>query len=68
MQAHRIHVTVPEDRRTVVELPATVPTGPVELIILVSEEREKPPERASQEALARWDAAAAELSLDPRPF
>lgn len=68
MQAHRIHVTVPENRRTVVKLPDTVPTGPVELIILVSDEREAPPEKASQEALARWDAAAAELALDPRPF
>lgn len=68
MQAHRIHVTVPEDRRTVVELPATVPTGPVELIILVSEEQGEPLEKASREALARWDAAAAELALDPRPF
>ncbi|MEA2561115.1 MAG: hypothetical protein QOH06_2619 [Acidobacteriota bacterium] len=68
MQAHRIQVTVPENRRTLIELPDTVPTGPVELIILVSEEREAPPEKASQEALARWDATAAELALDPRPF
>lgn len=67
MQAHRVHVTVPEDRRTVVELPDTVPTGPVELIILVSDPREEP-QKASQEALARWDAAAVELALDPRPF
>lgn len=67
MQAHRVHVTVPEDRRTVVKLPDTVPTGPVELIILVSDPREEA-QKASQEALARWDAAAAELALDPRPF
>jgi len=68
MQAHRIHVTVPANRRTVVKLPDTVPTGPVELIIVVSEERESPPQKASQEALTRWDAAAAELASDPRPF
>ncbi len=67
MQAHRIHVTVPANRRTVVKLPDTVPTGPVELIILVSEERESP-QKASQDALTRWDAAAAELASDPRPF
>jgi hypothetical protein len=67
MQAHRVHVTVPEDRRTMVELPDTVPTGPVELIILVAEDREEP-QKASQQALARWDAAAAQLALDPRPF
>jgi len=68
MQAHRIHVTVPENRRTVVEFPDTVPTGQVELIVLVSGRREEPLEKASQEALARWDATAAELALDPRPF
>jgi len=69
MQAHRMHVTVPENRRTLVEFPDSVPTGQVELIVLVSPEREEQPlEKASQEALARWDAAAAELALDPRPF
>lgn len=67
MQAHRVHVTVPDNRRTMVELPDTVPTGPVELIILVAEEREEP-QKASQQALTRWDTAAAELALDPRPF
>jgi hypothetical protein len=60
-------VTVPENRQTVVKLPDTVPTGPVELIILVSDQREET-QKASQEALARWDAAATELALDPRPF
>jgi hypothetical protein len=68
MQAHRMHVTIPEDRRTIVEFPDTVPTGQVELIVLVSEERGEPREKANAEALARWDAAAAELALDPRPF
>jgi hypothetical protein len=68
MQAHRIHVTVPKDRRAVVEFPDTVPTGQVELIVLIPAEREESPEKASQEALARWDAAAAELARDPQPF
>ncbi len=36
MQAHRMHVTVPENRRAMVEFPETVPTGEVELIVLVS--------------------------------
>lgn len=31
-------------------------------------ELEEAPEKASPEALARWDAAAAESRLDPRPF
>jgi hypothetical protein len=68
MQAHRMHVTVPENRRAMVEFPDTVPAGQVELIVLVPARREEPLEKASQEALARWDAAAAELALDPRPF
>jgi hypothetical protein len=68
MQAHRLHVTVPEDRRAMVEFPETVPTGEVELIVLVPAETEAPAEKASQEALARWDAAAAEVDLDPRSF
>jgi hypothetical protein len=68
MQAHRMHVTVPEDRRAIVEFPETVPTGEVELIVLVSVESEAPHDKASQEALARWDTAVAEIALDPRPF
>jgi len=68
MQAHRIHVTVPEDRRAVVEFPDAVPTGQVELIVLVPAGRDEPLEKASQEALAQWDAAAAAVALDPRPF
>jgi hypothetical protein len=63
-----MHVTVPEDRRAIVEFPDTVPTGQVELIVLIPTEREEPPEKASQEALARWDAAAAELARAPRSF
>ncbi|HYU35635.1 MAG TPA: hypothetical protein VEW48_26060 [Thermoanaerobaculia bacterium] len=68
MQAHRLHVTVPEDRKAFVEFPDSVPPGQVELIVLVAAEREQVSEKASQVALARWDAAAAELALDPRPF
>jgi hypothetical protein len=68
MQAHRIHVTVPENRRTMVEFPETVPAGQVELIVLVPPRREEPLAKASQEALARWDAAAAEIARDPRPL
>ncbi len=68
MQAHRMHVTVPEDRRATVEFPDSVPPGQVELIVLVSTRREDAPEKASREALARWDATAAEIAADPRPF
>ena len=68
MQTYRMHVTVPENRRTVVEFPDSVPPGQVELIVLIAAEQEETLEKASQDALARWDAAAADLALDPRPF
>lgn len=68
MQAHRLHVTVPEDRRAVIELPDTVPTGQIELIVLIPAEWEETPEKPSQEALRRWDAVAAEAALDRRPL
>ena len=38
MTAHGLHVVIPEDRRVLVELPDTVPTGEVELIVLVPTE------------------------------
>lgn len=68
MHAHRMHVTVPENRRTIVEFPDSIPPGQVELIVLVAGKREETLERASQDALARWDAAAAEMAVDSRPF
>lgn len=35
MPAHRLHVTVPENRRAIVDFPDTIPAGEVELIVLV---------------------------------
>ena len=40
MQRHRLHVTIPENRRAIVEFPETIPTGEVELIVLVPAEAE----------------------------
>src|SRR4051812_40855450 len=49
MQAHRIHLVVPEDHRATIQFPATIPSGPVELIVLVPpEEERKPRAEASQ--------------------
>src|SRR5262245_4297082 len=66
MQAYRLHVVVPMDRRLTIELPETVPAGPVELIVLVPQQEEQsevPPQgRGSLAALA------AELARDPKPF
>jgi hypothetical protein len=63
-----MHVAVPADRRVVLEMPESVHTDLVEVIILVPSEAPRAVEEASPEALARWDAAAAELAADPRPF
>jgi hypothetical protein len=68
MQAHRMHVTVPENRRTLVEFPDSVPPGEIELIVLISAEGDEPSRKANPDALARWDGVAAELALDPRSF
>lgn len=68
MRAHKMHVTVPENRRAVVEFPDSVPPGEVELIVLVSLEPEETTEKASQDILARWDTATEDLARDPRPF
>jgi hypothetical protein len=69
MQAHRIHVVVPEDHRATIEFPATIPSGPVELIVLVPREGENALQAAApSQGRGRLAALAAELAQDPRPF
>jgi hypothetical protein len=70
MQAHKIHVVVPESHRAMIEFPETIPSGPVELIVLVppESETEKPPGAAPPRNRGRLAALAAELALDSRPF
>jgi hypothetical protein len=65
MQAHRIHVVVPEDHRMTIELPETVPAGPVELIVLVPHQEEL---AEAPQGRGRLAALAAELARDPKPF
>ncbi len=36
MQAHRVHVTIPEDHKVMIEVPAEVPAGDAEVIVLSS--------------------------------
>ncbi len=36
MQAHRVHVTIPEDHKVTIEVPADVPIGDAEVIVLFS--------------------------------
>lgn len=69
MQAHRIHVVVPEDHRTTIDFPATIPSGPVELIVLVPVESEKRvPAEAPLRGRGRLTILAAELAQEARPF
>lgn len=69
MQAHRIHVVIPENHRATIEFPAAIPSGPVELIVLVppQEDSEQQAE-APPQGRGRLVALAAELAQDPRPF
>lgn len=36
MQAHRVRVTIPENHKVTIEVPAEVPTGEAEVIVLSS--------------------------------
>jgi hypothetical protein len=36
MQAHRVYVTIPEDHKVMIDVPAEVPTGDAEVIVLSS--------------------------------
>jgi hypothetical protein len=68
MQAHRIHVVVPENHRATIEFPAAVPSGPVELIVLVPAESESKEPAGAPPGRGRLASLAAELARDPRPF
>lgn len=68
MQAHRIHVVIPEDHRTTIEFPATIPSGPVELIVLVPSAGGVELAEPRPQGHGRLAALAAELAGDPRPF
>lgn len=68
MQAHRIHVVVPEDHRATIEFPAAIPSGPVELIVLVPAEKESKGPAEAPQSRGRLASLAAELARDPRPF
>jgi len=69
MQAHRIHVVIPENHRATIEFPATIPSGPVELIVLVSPQEDSEQQaEAPPQGRGRLVALAAELAQEPRPF
>jgi hypothetical protein len=64
-QVYKMQVTVPEDRRIMIELPDSVPMGQVELIVLVLAEGEDIP-ATTPDLLARLDAFFAEMDRAPR--
>lgn len=53
MQAYRIRVVIPEDHRLMIEFPAAIPSGPVELIVLVPESETMAPAEQKLEEIAR---------------
>ena len=65
MPSHKLQVVIPEDHELVLRVPEEVPAGPAELIVLV---REKPIERASEEAIRRFEEVADRLAAAPRAF
>jgi hypothetical protein len=68
MQAHRMHIVVPEDHRTTIEFPETIRSGPVELIVLVPADGEPGERKVASQGDGRLAALAAELAQDPRSF
>lgn len=69
MQAHRIHIVIPENHRATIEFPETIPSGLVELIVLVPPEGERKEQaEAPPPGRGRLAALAAELARDSRPF
>lgn len=52
MKAYRIHVVVPEDHRLLIEFPAAIPSGPVELIVLVLEPEKRAPTEQKLDEIA----------------
>jgi hypothetical protein len=68
MRAHRIHIVVPENHRAEIEFPETIPSGPVELIVLVPSYGEQQEQAAAPQGRGRLAALAAELAKDPRSF
>lgn len=67
METHRFRVMVPENHRATIEFPETIPSGFVELIVLVPQ-RDDEQVAVQPQARGRLAALAAELSKDPRPF
>lgn len=69
MQAHRLHIVVPENHSVIIEFPATIPPEPVEVIGLVLPETgEVEQAEAPPQGRGRLAALAAELAQDLRPF
>jgi len=59
-------LVVPENHRAVVEFPATIRSGPVELIVLVPRPNEA--EEPQPEGQGRMATLAEDLARDARPF
>jgi len=64
-----MQVMIPENHRTTIEFPETIPSGPAELIVLVPQQRGTEEQAAAPpQTRGSLAALAAELAKDPRPF
>lgn len=72
MEAHKLQVEIPKDRRATIEFPQSIRTGPVELIVLVPEDdaeissKEKSQDQSTGRSLG--DIVDEIRAVDPRPF
>jgi len=67
VQAAKLRVVIPEDHRLQIELPADLPAGPAEVIVLVTREEPAPADRRAAMGMDRGAVWVAEDFDAPLP-
>jgi hypothetical protein len=68
MQAHRVHVTIPENHRVTIEVPGEMPVGEAEVILLSSAPAREPlPANTNFAARFRQDPALGPIVFHEDP-
>lgn len=70
MQAHKIQAVVPDSHQVTIELPETIPSGPIEIIVLVPPQEvvAEHSEETVKGRLQRLQRLVSDLEVDPRPM